>query len=373
MSIRRVLIHSYSLALRAPWPSAAGPVNRRDGSILILEEEEGGRVGVGESAPWPGFGLETHPSSVAALRLAARRLVGLSPDAYLAAADDLPGLAPVAASPCARHAIDLALHDLAAQRAGVSIARLLGGDRALADVPVNAAIGRLSAKESASVARKLVSKGFRTLKLKVGGAPLEEDIARLRAVREAVGAEPRIRIDANQAWSEREAVESLAALREFDIEYCEQPVDAEAIDVLARVRAAGDVPIAADESVRDVPTMERIVAQNAADVIVIKPMALGGLAAARAVVNVAARAGLPVVVTSLLESPIGQMGALHFAASLGAGPFAHGIGTAPEAEDAQAVFAPFKAGWMQVPAEPGLGATLEDRIVGAALVAAADE
>jgi o-succinylbenzoate synthase len=361
MSVRRVLIQSYSTPLDPPWPSAEGPVHRREGSILILEDDDG-RVGLGETAPWPGFGLETHASSVAALRLAARRLVGLPVDAYLAAAGDLLGLAPVAASPCARHAIDLALHDLAAQRAGVSIARLLGGESARTEVTVNATIPRVPARETAEAARQFAEAGFGTLKLKVGGVPLDEDVARLRAVREAVGPSLHLRIDANQAWSEGDALASLAAFREFDLEYCEQPVAADEIDSMARVRAAGGVRIAADESVRDAAKVKRILAAGAADVLVLKPMALGGLHAARSIAAAAAKAGVPVVVTSLLEGPIGRTGALHLAASLGPGPYAHGV--APE---------PVHSPVVHVPGRPGLGAEPNLPLQDVVVLAAADE
>ncbi|MGH7681212.1 MAG: o-succinylbenzoate synthase [Candidatus Eiseniibacteriota bacterium] len=360
MSLRRVLIQLYSTPLDPPWPSAEGPVRRRVGSILILEDEDG-RVGLGETAPFPGFGLETHASSVAALRLAARRLVGLPPDAYLAATADLPCLAPVAASPCARHAIDLALHDLAAQRAGVSIAELLGGERALQSVVVNGTIQRLSPGETVDAARRFAAADFKTLKLKVGGAPLAEDIARVRAVREAMPG-LRLRIDANQAWSEGDAIAALSAMRDFDLEYCEQPVAADAIDAMARVRAACSVPIAADESVRDAATVERILAAKAADVLILKPMALGGLHAARSIAVRAEKAGIPVVVTSLLEGPIGRMGALHFAASLGPSPYAHGV--ALEGVDSPVV---------PVPSGPGLGAGPAAGYHDAAVLAAAGE
>jgi len=360
MTLRRVLIQSYSRPLDPPWPSAEGPVRQRAGSILILEEE-GGRVGLGETAPFPGFGLETHASSVAALRLAAKRLVGLQADAYLAAAGDLPRLAPVAASPCARHAIDLALHDLAAQRAGVSIAAFLGGERALAKVAVNATIPRLPPEKTADAARRLAAAEFGTLKLKVGGVPIPEDVARIRSVREALP-HVRLRVDANQAWSEEDAVAALQAMRDLGLEYCEQPVAADAIDAMARVRAACGVPIAADESVRDGATAERILAAQAADVLILKPMALGGLHTARAIAARAEKAGIPVVVTSLLEGTIGRTGALHLAASLGPQRYAHGV--ALEGADAP---------WIAVPDGPGLGAASDAGLQGASVLAAAGE
>jgi len=358
MTIRKVWIRSYRFPLPEPWPSAEGPVAERTGSIVLLEEE-GGWVGRGETAPWPGFGLETHASSVAALRGAASRLIGLPAEAYVEAAGDLPCLAPVAASPCARHAIDLALHDLAAQHANVSLARLLGGTDALAEVSVNAAIPRLPADQAARAAIAAIASGVGTIKLKVGGAPLEEDVARMRAVREAVGPAVRLRVDANQAWSEGEAIQALAALRPFDIEYCEQPVAAEDIEALARVRAAAGVRIAADEAVRDLASARRIVAARAADILIVKPMALGGLRAARAVAAYGVESGAAVVVTSLLESDIGRTGALHLAASLGSNRFAHGVAPPGWTLDGRRRETSYHAGKVRVPTEPGLGANVD--------------
>jgi o-succinylbenzoate synthase len=325
--IARVRLATYSAPLDPAWPSAEGPVSRREGAILVLEEDRdrGGHVGFGETAPFPGFGLETFGSSVASLRLAAKYLVGLPRERYAPAITDLHRLAPVMACPCARHAIDLALHDLLARGMGVPMARFLGGAGTLREVPVSAAIPRLPAAETARAARFAVERGHGTVKLKVGGTSPMEDVARVRAVRDEVGRLVRIRIDANQAWSEAEAIAALHALEPLGIEYCEQPVAAGAIESMARVRAATSIPIAADESVSDATGAARVLEARAADVIVVKPMALGGLRAARHVVAKAEEFGAKIVVTSLLEGEVGRAGALHFAASLGPGLLAHGV------------------------------------------------
>src|SRR5512147_650742 len=236
-SIARVRLGTYRFAFREPWPSAEGPQAFREGIWLALEDDEG-RSGVGESAPFPGFGMESLASSRNALRIAARYAAGLPAEHFLGAAADLPRLAPVMASPGARAALDLALHDLAAQRVGRSIARLLGGDRAADGAEANAVLPRLAPERAAAAARAAVAEGAGTLKLKVGGAPLADDLARVRAVREAAGPSVAIRVDANQAWSEDEAIAALRALAAFGIEYAEQPVAARAIEALARVRAA---------------------------------------------------------------------------------------------------------------------------------------
>ena len=327
--IARVRLATYSVPLNPSWPSAEGPVSRREGAILVLEEDRdrGGHVGFGETAPFPGFGLETYASSVASLRLAAKYLVGIPRERYTSAIIDLHRLAPVAACPCARHAIDLALHDLLARHARVPLARHLGGSGALRTVEVSGAIPRLSASETADRALLAVDRGHRTIKIKVGGGPAAEDVARVRATRDVVGRTVRIRVDANQSWSEAEATAALRAMEPFEIEFCEQPVAADAVEAMARVRASTSIPIAADESVIDAAGARRLLEAGAADVLILKPMALGGLHAARAVAVRAEEFGAAVVVTSLLESEVGRAGALHFAASLGRGRHAHGVAT----------------------------------------------
>jgi len=194
----------------------------------------------------------------------------------------------------------------------------------------------------------------------VGGAPLAEDDARVGALRQAVGSEVRIRVDANQAWTPEEAIESLRALAFHDLEYAEQPVAAEDLEGLARVRRECRIKIAADESVRDLKSAEMVHYRSAADILVLKPTALGGLRTSRAAQNVAADGGMGIVVTSLLESVVGRTAALHFAASLGATPFAHGVATGDALREDLAEGPSVENGSMKVPERPGLGITLPD-------------
>jgi o-succinylbenzoate synthase len=279
-------------------------------------------------------------------------------DGYAGAIADLPALAPVAATPTARAAIDCALHDLIAQGHGLSLARYLGGAATLREVPVNITVPRVSPERAAEIGVRAVSSGIRTLKVKVGGANPREDEARLQALRDAVGPEVKIRVDANQAWSPEQAIESLHSLARFDLEYAEQPVSADDLEGMARVRRGVPVRIAADESVRDTKSAEMVVYRSAADILILKPMALGGLREARSVQNVAADAGLGVVVTSLVESAIGRAVALHFAASLGDTAFAHGVATGEAlAQDLASTPSPSR-GTIAVPEGPGLGIAL---------------
>jgi o-succinylbenzoate synthase len=371
VKIESVRLLPYRLRLRDPWSTAEGPVTEREG-VLIALEDSNGRIGLGDAAPLPGFGLETLGSCAAALRGAARRLVGLPEESYLEGAANLTHLAPVAATPAARHAIDLALHDLAARAADRSIAALLGGAAALDAVPANAVVPRVAPERAAALAREAVEAGARVLKLKVGGAPLAEDLARVRSVRQAVGGDIAIRLDANQAWTEEEALAAMAALRVYEIEYVEQPVHATNLRALARLRREGGVTVAADESVTDLRAARRLLDAGAADVLVLKPMVLGGLYAARQIASLAAERGVRVVVTSLVESAVGRTGALHLAASLGPAPHAHGVATGSALAEDVADAPRMERGMLRLPAGPGLGIAMDPaRWKDAALVEAA--
>jgi o-succinylbenzoate synthase len=370
-TIEEVRLLPYRLPLRDPWPTPEGPVTERHGVILALIDTLG-NVGLGDAAPLPGFGLETIGSSIAALRLAADRLIGLPTGALLEAAAQLTKLAPVAATPAARHAVDLAMHDLAGRIEGAPIARLLGGDEALESVRVNVAVPRVDAARSVTLAREAVSAGATALKVKVGGATLDEDLERVRRVREAVGSRVALRVDANQAWSEEEALAAMRAMAPHDIEYVEQPVVAANVEALARLRRASVVKIAADESACDLRMVRRILDMEAADVLVVKPMVLGGLRAAREAAALAGARGVATVVTSLIESAVGRTGALHLAASLGAMPHAHGLATGSALRSDVTMAPEMKNGAIELPDRPGLGLELgAEQLRGAETVVAA--
>ncbi|WP_425837950.1 o-succinylbenzoate synthase [Microbacterium sp. PA5] len=193
-------------------------------------------------------------------------------------------------------------------------------------VRVNATIPAVEARRVPAVLARF--EGCRTAKVKVAerGQHLSDDVARVRAVRDALGAEGRIRVDANGGWNVDEAERALHALAEFDLEYAEQPC--ESVGELAELRrrlADWDIPIAADESVRKASDPLEVARAGAADLLVVKVQPLGGIARARAIVEAA---GLPVVVSSALDTSVGlSMGAL-LAASLPDLDYDCGLGTA---------------------------------------------
>ncbi|MDQ1175683.1 o-succinylbenzoate synthase [Microbacterium sp. SORGH_AS_0421] len=193
-------------------------------------------------------------------------------------------------------------------------------------VAVNATMPAVAASEVPRILARY--DGCRTVKVKVAeaGQTLADDVARVRAVREAMGPEGRVRVDANGAWNVDEAERAIHALAEFDLEYVEQPC-AE-VDELAELRERVgylDIPIAADESVRKAADPLRVARAGAADLLVIKAQPLGGVHAAREIV---AHAGLPAVVSSALDTSIGLSMGVALAASLPDLDYDCGLGTA---------------------------------------------
>ena len=194
-------------------------------------------------------------------------------------------------------------------------------------VPINATVPAVPAGEVAGVLARFP--GCTTAKVKVAepGQRLADDLDRVAAVRDVLGADGRIRVDANGAWELGDAVRALGALAAYRLEYAEQPC----MDVadLARLRVAlarggVDVPVAADESLRKAADPLRVAREGAADLIVVKVAPLGGVCRALEIVT---ECGLPAVVSSALDTSVGMAAGVALAAALPELPWACGLGT----------------------------------------------
>ena len=192
-------------------------------------------------------------------------------------------------------------------------------------IPVNATVPAIEAARVPEVLARFP--GCRTAKVKVAdpGQHLTDDVARVRAVREALGSEGRIRIDANAAWNIDEAERALHALAEFDLEYAEQPCASveELAELRTRVKYMG-IPIAADESIRKASDPLAVARAGAADLIVIKAQPLGGI---RRALDIVAETGLPAVVSSALDTAVGLGQGAALAAALPQLDYDCGLGT----------------------------------------------
>jgi o-succinylbenzoate synthase len=194
------------------------------------------------------------------------------------------------------------------------------------EIAVNSTVPAVGPEEAYGIAR---AAGCGTAKVKVAerGQALTDDAARLEAVRDALGTGGKLRIDANGGWSVDEALAAIKQLSHFDLEYVEQPCAtvAELADLrLLLARSGLNVPIAADESIRRAEDPYQVAALEAADIAVLKVQPLGGVSAC---LQIAERIGLPVVVSSALETSIGIRAGLALAAALPELPYACGLNT----------------------------------------------
>ncbi len=229
----------------------------------------------------------------------------------------------------AKTAVDTALHDLAARRAGVPLAvhlaahfpaRLGAPARPAPDlrVPTDVTLAAGEPHDLVAAARDRVRDGFDVLKIKVG-TDAATDVARVRAVRAAVGDAVELRLDANQGWDALSAVRVVRELEDagVGVTLVEQPVPARDHLGLAHVRAHVDTPVMADESLRDLEDLVSLVRLDACDAVNVKLAKCGGLTPAAELLDVAARHGLGTMVGSMMESHLGIGAAGSLVAALG--------------------------------------------------------
>ncbi len=310
MGIERIEVYPVTLRFFEPFRIAPGAsVESRNVVVRIVTDY--GVEGWGEASPSRRVTGETVETVVEALSRIAPRLVGACPlriERNLETMDQV-----VEGNPAAKATIDIALHDILGKTAGKPLFMLLGGYRA--EVLTDFTLSIKTPREMAIDAVKAVEKGFRALKLKVGVNP-SEDVERIRMVREAVGEDVEIRVDANEGWSPEQAVEVLNRVEKFRVRFVEQPVPAHDVKGLARVRRESPIPVMADESVHSPSDALRLIREEAVDMMNIKLAKSGGILRARKISDVAEAAGVSCMIGCMSESEIGIAAGAHFAAGV---------------------------------------------------------
>ena len=310
MKITEVKLGKISVPLRVPFKTALRSVSSVE-DIVVEVHTDTGAVGYGEAPPTGAITGDTTGAILGALQdHIIKTVVGREVDDF----EDLM----LALNKCivgntsAKAAMDMALWDLYGQLYKIPVYKLLGGSRK--EIITDITISVNDPDEMARDAVDAVRRGYDTLKIKVGAHP-ELDVARLTAVRQAIGSETRIRIDANQGWESKQAVRLLNQMQEkgLDIEFVEQPVKAHDIDGLKYVTERSYVPVLADESVFSPEDAVRIMQTRAADLVNIKLMKCGGLYNALKIVSAAEVYGVECMIGCMLEAKISVNAAVHLA------------------------------------------------------------
>lgn len=310
MHITNIRTGMISIPLRTPFKTSLRTIDHI-ASIVVAVDTDAGLTGYGEAHPTGPITGESHGSVRGAIHeFMLPRLRGKEIQNLEDTLNTLDG--SILKNTSAKAAVEMAIFDLFGQKYGIPVYRLLGGFRNKVETDLTISVN--SPEEMAQDSRIAIERGFRILKLKVGLNP-ELDIKRIKAVREAAGADVILRLDANQGWSARETVRIMRIIEaeNLGIELLEQPVPAHDLDGLRQVKISIDTPVLADEAVFSALDAHKIISMQAADYINIKLMKTGGLRAALKICAIAEMHNTECFLGCMMESKISITAAAHLA------------------------------------------------------------
>lgn len=313
MIIQNIEVMRQSVPLKSPFKTALRTVHNAE-SIWVRITAEDGRIGWGEATGTiviTGDSLESIHGAI--VHTFTPLLIGKSLLAYEQILQSVHHAMVGCSS--AKAAIDMAVYDLVAQHCGLPLYQFLGGYTDHIETDYTVSVN--SPQEMGDDAIRYIESGFNVLKIKVGKDGLEEDIDRIKHIRSRIGKQAKIRVDANQGWTVKEAVRFIRRMEDMDldVELVEQPVKAYDIEGLKAVTDAVETPVMADESVFSPAQAFEVLKRRAADMINIKLMKSGGIYKAQIINHIAEECGVECMVGGMIESRVAVTAAAHFAAS----------------------------------------------------------
>ena len=307
----------YSLGLKKPFFTAKSEIKKRDGFIIKVSDPDG-FDGIGDACPFPEFGSESYKIAEEALSALKLEIKIDELDIYKSLDNCLRNFDKL---PSVRHGLEQAIVNLICNKNKTKVDKLLNLNLRK-KIEVNGTIGMLNPGESVDTAKTLVGRGFSTIKVKLGRANFNDDLAVVKSIRDTIGKEIKLRVDVNGKWIFKKAVVYLKELEEFDIEYTEQPVN-EPQDYI-ELKKEINIPLAADESIRSAEEAKKFINSGAVSYIVLKPMLIGGLLPTIEIINLAESKNVKPVITSSFESAVGRTNAV-IAAACVKEDVAHGL------------------------------------------------
>lgn len=327
-------------------------------SAVVRITASGGAIGLGNVDPVLGYSEETPGETLRALETKfAPQVIGMDPMNIHAVLERLEAVGRNFLD--AKAAIEMACIDLTARTLGIPVHTYLGG-AVKNTLLFNAWIGILPPDKAAAETAGWQARGFRSAKIKIGGN-IEADRDRIKAVREAVGPDFKLRIDANEGYDADTSIKLVKMVAPFDLQLFEQPVPADDIAGMVRVRReSAGIPIMADESVLDHASLIRIIQAGAADIVKVKVMKQGGLLSTRRMIATAEAAGIRCVLGHGFGLGINTMAEIMLAAT------SHNVidglecvGPLKTSDDIVTYKLDLSSGSLALPTGLGLGVTLD--------------
>jgi len=328
LQIDRIDLYKMLIPLKEPFIISLGAEYNAESVILVIKTKEG-ITGFGECSPYAFINGEVVDTCMVVGQLLAKVLKNENPLDIKACIRRMDKT--IYGNTSIKSAFDMALLDIASQHAGVPLYKYLrrlrqemlpGNDEIKWKDETNEApkkeiftdytvsIGEVDKMAADAVRYK--EQGFPVIKIKVGGEP-KKDIERIKAVRKAIGNEIDLRIDANQGWKVKDAIEVLNGVKKCNIQFCEEPIARWNFMKLRKVRKNSPIPIMADETCGDEHDAARLVALGACDMFNIKLGKCGGLYNALKIVNIAEANAMPLQIGGFTESKLGVTAEAHLA------------------------------------------------------------
>jgi L-alanine-DL-glutamate epimerase-like enolase superfamily enzyme len=353
MKIKDVEIYYNDIKLVEPFTISLGTIYSTNG-VLIRILTDSGITGIGESSPFQPITGETQQTNIDVARSLREMFKGKDPLA-IESANKLIGTF-VHTNPSIVAAFDMALYDILGKVAGLPVFRLLGGDKATFEMDITTGID--TPEKMVKSVKANIAAGYKTLKIKIGQDP-DKDVARLQAIRDAIGYDYPLRIDANQGYSVPQAVYALRQMEKLRIQYCEQPVVLTDIDGMRQVREGSPIPIMADEALFSPTDAIRLIKADACDYFNIKLMKAGGISNSLKISIIAEAANINCMVGCMMETNIGLTAAAHVVAARKNIIFADLDGNSGHAVNPVIGGMTVRNGTVTLPEKPGLGVDID--------------
>jgi L-alanine-DL-glutamate epimerase-like enolase superfamily enzyme len=307
-SIRHIRIFKMDIPLKFPFVISLETITSAK-NVLIEMETHSGLIGYGECSPYEKIHKETQSSCLQVAKRIAPRLIGVHPCDISTWQKKINH--DLAGQYCIKSAFDMALYDLSAQIAGLPLYAYLGGNNNKL-MFTDMTVGIDSPENMAVAAKNYRDDAFPAIKIKLG-TNRNDDVRRVKSIREAIGYDLPLRIDANQGWDKNTALEILMELVPYHVEYCEQPVQAENMEDMAYLHKHSPIPIMADESLFDPKDALELIRKNACSGFNIKLSKAGGIRPAQLSALFAQTAEMKCQVGCFSESRLGITALAHFA------------------------------------------------------------